>query len=106
MSDCIVVLVTCGGHSEAEKIASQLVEKKLVACANLVPGIESWYWWEGKVNHDQEILLIMKTVREKFDLLVEIIRGIHSYAVPEIVALPIHQGFDAYLQWVAESVHA
>ncbi len=105
MSDCIVVLVTCGRHAEAEKIASHLVEKKLVACANLVPGIESWYWWEGKVNHDQEILLIMKTVREKFDLLVEVIRGIHSYTVPEIIALPIHQGFDAYLQWVAESVH-
>jgi periplasmic divalent cation tolerance protein len=105
MTDCIIVFVTCGCHEEAEKIASQVVERKLAACVNLVPGIESWYWWEGKINHDQEILLMMKTVQEKFDLLLEAIRGIHSYTVPEIVALPIHQGFDKYLQWVADSVH-
>ncbi len=105
MSECVAVFVTCGNRAEAEKIASHLLENKLAACVNFVPGIESWYWWENKINHDQEILLILKTLREKFDLLVEAIRGIHSYAVPEIISLPIERGFDQYLRWVADSVY-
>jgi periplasmic divalent cation tolerance protein len=104
MTQCMVVFVTCGNRTEAENLASHLLEQKLVACVNIVPGIESWYWWEGKINRDQEILLIMKTVQSNFAPLEEAIRKIHSYAIPEIVALPILQGFAPYLNWVVESV--
>jgi periplasmic divalent cation tolerance protein len=104
MTDKIVVLVTCGNRGEAEKLAGELVEQKLVACVNLVPGIESWYWWEGKVNREAELLLVMKTTQENFALLETAIQGLHSYSVPEIIALPICAGSREYLQWIGESV--
>jgi periplasmic divalent cation tolerance protein len=103
MTDKIVVLVTCGNREEAEKLAQSLVEQKLVACINLVPGIQSWYGWEGKVNRDEELLLILKTVRAKFNELEAAIKHLHTYAVPEIIAIPIIQGSREYLGWVEKT---
>jgi periplasmic divalent cation tolerance protein len=104
MTDKIVVFVTCGNREEAEKLAGRLVEQKLTACVNLVPGIESWYWWEGKINRDAELLLVMKTTQAHFPALEIAIKEQHSYAVPEIIALPILAGSREYLQWIGDSV--
>jgi periplasmic divalent cation tolerance protein len=104
MTDKIVVLVTCGNKEEAGKLALSLLERKLVACVNLIPAIQSWYWWEGKINQNEEALLIMKTVQANFVALEKAIRPLHSYAVPEIVALPITAGFEGYLRWVENAV--
>ena len=104
MTDKIVVFVAVGNSSDAALLAKSLVEKRLAACANLVPGISSWYWWEGKVNEDQEVLLMMKTSRDKFAALEKEVLRLHSYAVPEIVAIQIVEGSKNYLNWIEESL--
>jgi len=103
MTDKVVVLVTCSSAEEAGKIASAIVEQRLAACANIVPGIRSVYRWEGKVQDDQETLLIIKTTRERFVALRAAIEKLHSYSVPEIIALPIVEGAEKYLNWIQES---
>ena len=104
MTDKIVIFVTVGNSSDAALLAKSLVEKRLAACVNLVPGISSWYWWEGKVNEDQEVLLIMKTSRDKFAALEKEVLRLHSYAVPEIIAVQIVEGSKNYLSWIEESL--
>ena len=104
MTDKIVVMVTVGDSAEATKLAKDLVDKKFAACVNVIPSITSWYWWEGKVTEDQEVLLIMKTSREKFAELQKEVERLHSYAVPEIIALPIVAGSANYLNWIEENV--
>ncbi|PYV43943.1 MAG: hypothetical protein DMG06_08625 [Acidobacteria bacterium] len=104
MTDKIVVLVTCGNQEQAERLAKSLVEKRLAACVNLVPGITSWYWWENKLTQDQEILLMMKSSRGKFAELEKEVLRLHSYAVPEVIALQIVEGSENYLNWIDESL--
>jgi periplasmic divalent cation tolerance protein len=106
MAEPIVVFVTCSNREEAETIASTLLEKRMVACVNFIPAIESWYWWEGKVNRDSELLLVMKTQADQFPLLDSLIRQMHSYSVPEVIALPIIQGSEKYLEWIAQTVNS
>lgn len=102
MFDPMVVLVTCGSEEEAAKIASSLVEERLAACANIIPSIRSIYRWEGKVWDEREWMLIVKTQKEKFEELEKRVKSLHSYSVPEIIALPIVQGSTAYLRWLQE----
>ena len=104
MTDKIVIFVAVGNSSDAALLAKSLVEKRLAACVNLVPGISSWYWWEGKVNEDQEVLLMMKTSRDKFAALEKEVLRLHSYAVPEIIAVQIVEGSKNYLSWIEESL--
>ena len=104
MTDKIVVLVNCGNQKEAEELARSLVEKKLAACVNVLPGLVSWYWWENKLTQDQEIMLVIKSSREVFPELEKEIRRLHSYAVPEVIALPIVEGSANYLNWIEESL--
>lgn len=104
MTDKIVVLVTVGNPQEGAQLARSLVEKRLAACVNLVPGISSWYWWEDKVTEDQELLLIMKSSREKFAELEKEVLRLHSYAVPEVIALQVVEGSKNYLDWVENSL--
>ncbi len=99
-----VVLSTAPSLDEARRIAHALVERKLAACVNLVPGLESVYRWQGKVENASEILLLMKTERGKEDELFQAIAEIHGYEVPEAISLPIHGGLEPYLRWVAESL--
>jgi len=96
----VVVMVTTANQEEAMKIADQVVQSRLAACASTVPAVRSTYWWEGKVMNDQESLLLIKTTSDKFNSLEETIRKIHSYKVPEIIAIPVCQGFPPYLEWV------
>ena len=104
MTDKIVVLVTCGNLKQAEELAMSLVEKRLAACVNSLPGLTSWYWWKNELTRDQEILLFIKSSREKFAELEKEIYRLHSYAVPEVIALPIVEGSENYLNWIEESL--
>jgi periplasmic divalent cation tolerance protein len=101
----IVVLVTCGSVKEARTIARALVQGKLAACVNILPSaVESIYRWKGKVESAKEFLLVIKTARKQFAAVEFEVRRLHSYDVPEIVALPIASGSRDYLSWIAESV--
>ena len=103
-SDCVVVLCTVGGRDEADRIASLVVERELAACANIVPGLISVYRWKGQVQRDEELLLVMKSRRERFEELRAAIAAVHTYEVPEIVALPLVAGHEPYVRWILESV--
>jgi Uncharacterized protein involved in tolerance to divalent cations len=85
-------------------LAKLLVEKKLAACVNVVKGLRSFYWWKGKIEEDDEELLIIKTSRETYGELEKQIRENHPYTVPEIIALPIILGNPDYLAWIDESL--
>jgi periplasmic divalent cation tolerance protein len=107
MTDKIVVLVTCGSAREARRIARSLVEQRLAACVNIleVP-VRSIYRWKEKVESAREMLLIIKSSRKRFVALQNAIRKLHSYDMPEIIALPIEKGSRDYLAWLAESIRA
>lgn len=96
-----VVLVTASSKTEAEAIARNLVEAKLAACVSLFP-VQSVYTWQGTVHHDEEWQLMIKCALAKFDALEAKVREIHSYEVPEIIALPILAGSQPYLNWIGE----
>lgn len=104
MTDKIVVLVTTSGVRQAKKIARALVEGRLAACANLIEPVRSIYRWEGKLAEDRECLLIIKTTRGRFEEVRACVEKLHSYSVPEVIALPIVDGAANYLNWIAESV--
>jgi len=100
----IIVLVTTKDKKEASQIAQGLLEAKLIACANIIEGIQSLFWWQGKIDSSQEALLILKTKKVLFKKLAARVKSLHSYKVPEIIALPITQGSNEYLQWIDSSV--
>lgn len=100
MSEELVVLITAGSQDEADRLADALVAEKLAACVNLVPGITSVYRWEGKVQRDQEWLLVAKSHRDTLDQLVTRVQVLHSYDLPEVIALPLVGGSQAYLSWI------
>ncbi|MGL5942937.1 MAG: divalent-cation tolerance protein CutA [Waterburya sp.] len=99
----IVVLVTVASLKEGEAIARSLLTEKLAACINIFP-VNSLYVWQGEINHDQEYQLIIKTNLNKFDELADHIKPLHSYEVPEIIALPILTGSESYLNWLSTSI--
>ncbi|MDJ0693791.1 divalent-cation tolerance protein CutA [Mastigocoleus sp. MO_188.B34] len=103
-NNCTVVLVTAGSQEEAENIATALVELRLAACVNILPIHCSVYVWEGKVNKDKEWQLIIKTKLSQFPALEAKIQELHSYDVPEIIAIPIVNGSQPYLQWMLNQV--
>ena len=97
-------MVTCATPGEARKIAHSLLKKRTVACANMVGGVESKFWWKGRLGIAKEVLLMMKTRSVNFKKIeAEVIR-LHSYEVPEIIAVPIASGSKEYLKWIENSV--
>jgi periplasmic divalent cation tolerance protein len=100
----IVVFSTTGSFEEAETIARALVSEKLAACCNILPRIRSIYEWEGAIRSDEEAMLIIKSHQEKFPELMNRIRALHSYALPEIISLPMQGGSDEYLAWLRRSL--
>ncbi|MCU0722087.1 MAG: divalent-cation tolerance protein CutA [Planctomycetes bacterium] len=98
----LAVLVTAPDAAAATAIGTALVEERLAACANLVPGLVSIFRWEGKVHGDPEVLLVIKTRASLFPALEARVRALHPYKVPEIVALPVVRGSGPYLKWLEE----
>ena len=102
MSAHLFVFITAGSVEEGRNIARTLVEERVAACVNIVSPIESVYRWQGKVQDDREVLLIAKTEAEMLEKLARRVKQLHSYQVPEIVALPIVAGSEDYLRWIDE----
>ena len=100
----VVVLVTVSNREEAEKIAQCLLDERLIACANIIGPASSFFTWKGKIEKAEEHLLLMKSRLDFFEKLSEKVKALHSYEVPEIIALPIIKGFDAYLEWLNNSL--
>src|SRR3990170_607347 len=103
MTGKIIVLITVSSPEEGEKIAKALIEKRLAACVNILPGLRSIYHWQGKICDDKELLLLAKTRVDVFDILEKEVKALHSYEVPEIIALPIVAGSRDYLNWINEN---
>lgn len=99
MSEPVEIQVTCGSPEEADRIADELVARRLAACVQRLP-IRSTYRWEGEVQHDDEILLLVKTRAARFDDVARLVRELHSYDVPAITAVPVVAGSDDYLAWI------
>jgi periplasmic divalent cation tolerance protein len=100
----IIVLITTPSKNEAEKIAKTLLEERLIACANIISPVQSLFWWQGKVNEAQEHIILMKTRKDLFSKLSERVKALHSYQVPEIIAIPIMEGSKDYLKWLDENL--
>lgn len=101
-----MIYITCGSHEEASKIARTVVEQRLAACANIIGGMRSVYWWEGEVNEDDEVVLILKTTTERVADLTERVKALHSYDVPCVVEIPLAGGNAAYLDWIVAETAA
>lgn len=104
MTDKQIILSTASSADEARKIARELVERRLAACVNIIPHIESIYRWQDNVESAQEWLLVIKTATARFSAVRDAILELHSYEVPECIALSIEDGSPAYLRWLADSV--
>jgi periplasmic divalent cation tolerance protein len=100
MTDKIVVLSTASSSEEAEKIARNLVDARLAACVNVLPGMRSFYRWKGSIEDAAEWLLVIKSSRERFDALRTALEKLHSYEVPEVIALSVIDGSQNYLNWM------
>ncbi len=99
-----IVLITAPNADVAAEIARALVAERLAACVNVVPGVESTFWWEGKVDRAREVLLVIKTTAARFGALKRAVLVVHPYEVPEVIGLPLAVGHRAYLAWIAASV--
>lgn len=100
----IVIFITASDKKEAGRIARKLIENRLAACVNIVDKIDSVFWWQKKIDCSQEALLIVKSKRSKLNKLIKLVKSLHSYQVPEIIALPIIGGNRSYLEWLDESI--
>lgn len=98
--EAIVVYITAPNEDDAAKIARSLVEERFVACVNIVRGVRSIYAWQGTIEDDAEVLMICKTRKELFDALQARVKTLHSYTVPEIIAIPVIAGSADYLGWI------
>jgi len=100
----VVIFVTVESEEQARRISDALLRKKLIACANIIKDVQSFFWWRGKVDHSEELMLIMKSREELLGEIVRLVKENHSYKVPEVVALRIVGGNPDYLRWIEESV--
>ena len=100
----IVIFITAANIKEAKKIASALLRERLVACVNIVDRIESLFLWNKKSERAKEVLLIAKSKKDKFAKIAKLVKALHSYQTPEIIALPIVDGYKPYLRWINDSL--
>jgi periplasmic divalent cation tolerance protein len=90
-------------QNEAGTIAERIISEKLGACAQVIPKVESYFWWEGEVQHEPESLILVKTTRARMDAIETLLESVHPYEVPELIFMPITSGLQAYLTWIGES---
>ena len=102
----LVVLVAVSNQKEAVKIGEGMVNARLAACANIITGVQSIYHWKGRVVKAKEVLLILKTTRPRYPSLERAIKSMHTYETPEIIALPVKDGFEQYIGWVCNETHS
>jgi periplasmic divalent cation tolerance protein len=100
----IIIIVTTPSKQEAEKIAQHLIDKRLIACANIIGPVSSVFHWSGKTEHAEEYLILLKSRKDLFEKLSETVKALHSYEVPEILVLPIVGGSEGYLNWLGDCV--
>jgi len=98
----IVIFITTTDEQEAQVIAKLLLEKRLIACANVVPKVSSMFWWQGVLESEDECMLILKTKTSLLSEVVEMVKSAHSYDIPEVIALPIIGGNEDYLKWIGD----
>lgn len=96
------VYITCKNEEEALEVAEAVVEARLAACANLLPGMRSVYWWKGKIVKEEEVVVVLKSKADNMEALIEKVKSVHSYTVPCVVGLPILEGNPDYLDWLAK----
>lgn len=104
-SSFIVIFITTDTEREAERITKELLNEKLVACVNILPKINSHFWWKGKIDSVDEVLLTAKTQSKFFNDIVKLVKKLHSYEIPEIIALPVIDGNKEYLNWISKSIN-
>ena len=102
MHEFVLITTTSGDHAVAEQIAAELVDRRLVACAQISPPVRSVYRWQGKVEFTEEVVLQLKTTVQQVDAVKQAIDELHPYDVPEVIVVPIVDGSDSYLQWVRD----
>jgi len=100
----ILVLTTVGTEHEANLVAEEILERRLGACVNIISGVRSVYRWQGRVCKDSEYLLVIKTEEGEYDAIAQTVLELHSYELPELLALPVHHGDSAFLDWISECV--
>lgn len=100
----VVIFITTGSKGEAERIAKVLLDQRKASCVSIIPKVDSWFFWEGKLERAFEVLLVAKTKTSLIDKVVKLTKEIHSYDIPEIIALPIISGNQDYLEWIEDSV--
>ncbi len=100
----IVIFITAPGKKEAARIAKALLAEKSVACVSIADKLESFFWWKGKISQAKECLLIAKSTRAKLGKITKTVKSLHSYEVPEIIAVPIAGGNKTYLDWIDDSI--
>ena len=105
LSEHLLVLSTCPDSETAGRIAAELVDGKLAACVQVLPGLQSWFHWAGKVDRADEYLLLIKTSSASYPALEQRIRELHPYELPEIIGVPVNRGLPGYLSWIDECTH-
>jgi periplasmic divalent cation tolerance protein len=105
MTDACTVLTTCGSEETALTIASALVDQGYAACVNILPSVKSYYFFKGETHLDEEVMLIIKTAKELYPKVAEVITDLHTYEIPEILMLPVEQGAEPFLDWIRSSVN-
>lgn len=103
-AEFVVIFVTASTEEEAKKIESTLLDQRKAACVNIILGIKSSFWWKGEIETAQEVLLVIKTKTSKLNEIIRIVKEIHSYETPEVIALPIIGGNEDYLRWIGKEV--
>lgn len=102
-TDAVVILITCSCSKEAHIISASLVKKHLAACANVMGPVKSRFWWNGRIDKAGEVMLMCKTTKKHFAAVEREVKRLHTYEVPEIIALPIIAGSKDYLKWIKDS---
>ncbi len=104
VTNAVVIFITTADNGEANRVSEHLLNKKKIACVNIIPKVNSLFWWQGKIETEEERLLIIKTKASVLSEIVNLVKEVHSYEVPEIIALPIIGGNEDYLRWIIEEV--